>query len=113
MKPFDDTIPEENIQPYQDLTTLLRQAKPRAAFSPEEQSEMLVRVRARLHQMDEVVFEEKSSELENLASNFQPRRKVTRRFSRTSRTLNMIAAFLVIGVIAGAAFFLFFLTAGE
>ena len=111
MKPFDDSISEENIPPYQDLTTLLRQATPIVSVTVEEQSQMLALVRARLHQTDDVLPEGTSSTSENSEGVLQSsplRRKVPhRRLSRMRYTLNMIAAVLVVAVIAGASLWLF------
>lgn len=113
MKSFDDGIPEESMPPYQDLVVLLRQTPSDAtSVISEEQAQMLARVRARLHQAeaDDGSPEDEPLVPENLDSAFQPlplRRNAPRRFSRIRRTLNMIAAVLVIGVITGASLFLF------
>jgi hypothetical protein len=111
MKPFDDSVSEENTPAYQDLTILLRQARPIASVTAEEQSQMLARVRARLHQTEDVSSEGASSTSENskgVLQSFPLRRKVPhRRLSRMRYTLNMIAAVLVVAVIAGASLWLF------
>jgi hypothetical protein len=111
MKPFDDSISEENIPPYQDLTTLLRQATPIVSVTAEEQSQMLARVRARLRQTDDVSSEDTSSTSENsegvLQSSLLRRKVPRRRLSRMRYTLNMLAAILVVAVIAGASLWLF------
>jgi hypothetical protein len=111
MKPFDDSLSEENTPPYQDLTTLLRQITPIVAVTAEEQSQMLARVRTRLHQTDDVSSEDTSSTSENsegvLQSSLLRRKVPRRRLSRMRYTLNMIAAVLVVGVLAGASLWLF------
>ncbi|MBA2393406.1 MAG: hypothetical protein H0V70_11775, partial [Ktedonobacteraceae bacterium] len=58
MKPFEDSISEENTPPYQDLTGLLRQVTPGASVTAEERSQILARVRARLHQTDDLAYED-------------------------------------------------------
>ncbi len=111
MKPFDDGISEENIPPYQDLTTLLRRATPIVSVTAEEQSQMLIRVRARLRQTDDLLSKDTSSTSENsegvLQSSLLRRKAPRRRLSRMRYTLNMIAAVLVVAVIAGASLWLF------
>lgn len=111
MKPFDESISEENTPPYQDLTTLLRQITPATSITAEEQSQMLARVRARLRQTDDVFSEDTLLTLENsddvLQSSLLRRKVPRRRLSRMRYALNMIAAVLVVGVIAGASLWLF------
>jgi hypothetical protein len=111
MKPFDDSISEENTPPYQDLTTLLRQIPPIASVTAEEQSQMLARIRARLHQTEDVSSEGASSTLQSsarvLRSSLLRRNAPRRRLSRMRYTLNMIAAVLVVSLLAGASLWLF------
>ena len=111
MKSFDDSIPEESTPSYQNLITLLRQSAPDAAtVTPEEQVQMLARVRSRLHQADDGSPENEFPATKNPDNAFPSsplRRKASPRSGSMRRTLNMIAAVLVIGVIAGASLFLF------
>ena len=111
MKPFDESISEENIPPYQELTTLLRRTTPVASITAEEQAQMLARVRARLRQTDDVFPEDTLATSENsgsvLRSSLLRRKAPRRRLSRMRYILNMIAAVLVVGVIAGASLWLF------
>jgi hypothetical protein len=113
MTPYDDSIPEENKQPYQELITFLRQATPRAtSVTAEEQSQMLTRVRVRLQQIDheatsrDIPFPQTEDPV-SVPQVYPNRGKASRHSGRIGHALSMIAAVLVVGVIVGAAFLLF------
>ncbi len=111
MKSFDDSIPEESTPSYQNLITLLHETLPgTVSITPEERAQMLARVRTRLQQANDTQYEDESLVPGKPDSAFPPfplARKARPHFSRMRRTLNMLAAVLVLGVITGTSLFLF------
>lgn len=115
MRLFDDTLPEETSEEYEQVLALLSHVSRKPTLpSAEEQAEALARVQERLHR-----FEEQSAhgqgegmatqEVEpvSVAVQYRGRERTRVRQGRMLRFVNTFAAVLVIGAIIGMSLLLF------
>jgi hypothetical protein len=106
---FDDMIPEEGEERYKQLITLLRRglSEPAAISSP-EQSEIVVRVRERLTQADDLASRPEAMPVQQPGQTGSgPRARTSSQRGRILRFVNGLAAVLVVGMLVGASLLLF------
>jgi hypothetical protein len=106
---FDDMIPEEREERYKQLITLLRRGlREPAAISSPEQSEIVVRVRERLTQADDLASHPEAMPVQQPGqTGSRPRARTSSQRGRMLRFVNGLAAVLVVGMLVGASLLLF------
>ena len=114
MKPFDDSTPEETEVQHLELVTMLQRTytKP-VPLAPNEQEQIIARVRERLLRTDQLeTLNENKPEPQVGIADSTPQMpidfsKTARPVRRIMRLVNTLAAVLVIGAIIGASLLLF------
>src|SRR6266566_2591848 len=111
MKPFDDILPEEKEPQHEELITLLQRAyrKP-VIVTPDEQAQIITRVRERLmngvigDSLNEDMPEPQVGVLDSSPRMPVSHARVLRRDGRRFRLIALLAAVLVIAVLLGTPF---------